>query len=259
MKATVDPAICKEEGSALRAIYEAKKKSLNLTQERIAREGLGEASQSVVSHYMRGSRALTIPTARMFAKFLEVDISAFSPRLDAIIKDKPWSASDKPPALSIGAARIDTDTRPASPAPAIEVGFYPIRGAAGQGGAITDGSEPSLEWAPSTSTEAEPGAFWVTLDSAACIDTRELRGIPRGALVLITPCREPIASGRLYLVRCPAGTESGGACVLRRIVKEEGSFMLHAMNQAYPNIPMTPEHEIIGLAVDYKAKPGLCF
>lgn len=261
MKSILDPAICKEEGKALRAIYEAKKKKLNLTQERIAREGLGEASQSAVSHYMRGSRALTIPTARTFAKFLEVEISTFSPRLDAIIKDKPWSAREKPPSISVESSTIKPEGMHAQSEADLRqnLGFYPIRGKASQIEAVTDSITTFYEQAPSASPEAECGAFWVEVDSAACIDKREMIGVPRGALVLITPYREPLIRGRLYLVQCPAVAEIGSVCLLRRIVMEEGRYVLHALNPEYPDVSMTDKHVIIGLAIDYRAKLGVFF
>jgi len=69
------------ECAALNAIYKAKKKSLGITQELIAIEGLKASSQSAASHYLTGRNALNAEAAAVFAKYLQVPIQDFSPRL----------------------------------------------------------------------------------------------------------------------------------------------------------------------------------
>ncbi len=68
-----------EDAKRLRALYESKKKSLKVTQQKIADEL--DVSQGAIGHYLTGRNALNIPAASAFARFLEVAISDFSPSL----------------------------------------------------------------------------------------------------------------------------------------------------------------------------------
>ncbi|WXL27737.1 S24 family peptidase [Ectopseudomonas mendocina] len=69
------------ECAALNAIYKSKKKSLGVTQEKIAIEGLKAKTQSAASHYLTGKNALNAEAASVFARYLQVPVSDFSPRL----------------------------------------------------------------------------------------------------------------------------------------------------------------------------------
>ncbi|NIE73030.1 LexA family transcriptional regulator [Pantoea sp. Ap-967] len=70
-----------EDSKRLKALYNQKRAELGLTQDRIAAE-LGEGvTQGAVSHFMNGRTALSIRAASVFAKALQVPVSAFSPRL----------------------------------------------------------------------------------------------------------------------------------------------------------------------------------
>lgn len=70
-----------EDSQRLKALYNAKRAELGLTQDRIAAE-LGEGvTQGAVSHFMNGRTALSLRAAVVFAKALQVPVSAFSPRL----------------------------------------------------------------------------------------------------------------------------------------------------------------------------------
>ncbi|EHK2735212.1 helix-turn-helix transcriptional regulator [Salmonella enterica] len=68
-----------EDAKRLRALYESKKKSLKVTQQKIADEL--DVSQGAIGHYLTGRNALNIQAASAFARFLEVSISEFSPSL----------------------------------------------------------------------------------------------------------------------------------------------------------------------------------
>lgn len=58
----------------LRAVWDAKKKKLGLTQQ-LAAELLGFSSQSTVNNYLSGKAALSYAVAIGFAKILEVPLS----------------------------------------------------------------------------------------------------------------------------------------------------------------------------------------
>lgn len=82
------------ECAALNAIYKAKKKELGVTQELIAIEGLKANSQSAASHYLTGRNALNAEAAAVFAKYLQVPIQDFSPRLAKEIASMAKSVSE---------------------------------------------------------------------------------------------------------------------------------------------------------------------
>jgi phage repressor protein C with HTH and peptisase S24 domain len=69
----------KDECLKLKAIYNAKKRDLELTQEKLA--DLMRMNQSSVSHYLNGINPLNTAVAAEFARILEVPVSEFSPRL----------------------------------------------------------------------------------------------------------------------------------------------------------------------------------
>lgn len=51
----------------------------------IAIDGLGAKTQSAASHYLTGKNALNIEAAIVFARYLQVPVDSFSPRLAAEI------------------------------------------------------------------------------------------------------------------------------------------------------------------------------
>lgn len=69
----------KEECLKLKAIFNAKKRDLKLTQEKLA--DLMSMNQSSVSHYLNAVNPLNTSVAADFARILEVQVSEFSPRL----------------------------------------------------------------------------------------------------------------------------------------------------------------------------------
>lgn len=69
----------KEECLRLKAIFNARKTELGLTQEKLAHAL--DMNQSSVSHYMNGVNALNAPVAAAFARILGVEVSEFSERL----------------------------------------------------------------------------------------------------------------------------------------------------------------------------------
>lgn len=74
----------KEECLRLKALFNAKKSALGLTQEKLAH--LLEINQSSVSHYLNGVNPLNAQVAAAFARILEVDVADFSERLSLEMK-----------------------------------------------------------------------------------------------------------------------------------------------------------------------------
>lgn len=87
----------RQECEALNALYKAKKKSLGLTQELIAIEGLKANSQSAANHYLLGKNALNVEAAAVFARYLQEPVESFSPRLAREIEKLAKTTSAAPP------------------------------------------------------------------------------------------------------------------------------------------------------------------
>ncbi len=88
----------RKEASALKAIYKAKSKHLNLTQEKLGIK-LGGSGQSTASNYLNAVTALNLRSAWIFAKELDVSVSEFSPSLASIIEPDQQAGDISPDLL----------------------------------------------------------------------------------------------------------------------------------------------------------------
>jgi transcriptional regulator with XRE-family HTH domain len=105
------PSDRKEECLRLKAIFNAKKASLGLTQEKLAHAL--EMNQSSVSHYLNGVNPLNASVAAAFASILQVEVGEFSERL-AQEMQKIASAVGPAQAKESNVIAIDFSGRPAS-------------------------------------------------------------------------------------------------------------------------------------------------
>lgn len=69
------------ESDRLKALFEGRKKSLGLTQKKIAAQLGSDVTQSAVSHLLNRRTALNLEAAVVFARLLKVPVSEFSERL----------------------------------------------------------------------------------------------------------------------------------------------------------------------------------
>lgn len=69
------------ECQSLKELWQAKKSSLGLTQEKVAARLGGGVTQGAVSHYLNGKNPLNLQAAVVFSQALDIPIEAFSPRL----------------------------------------------------------------------------------------------------------------------------------------------------------------------------------
>lgn len=76
-----------EDSKRLKSLYSQKRAELGLTQDKIAAELGDGVTQGAVSHFMNGRTALSLRAAAVFAKALQVPVSAFSPKLAKQIED----------------------------------------------------------------------------------------------------------------------------------------------------------------------------
>ncbi|SAI47553.1 transcriptional regulator [Bordetella ansorpii] len=110
-----------QDAARLKAIFNARKGALGLTQETLA-EHMGYANQSAVSGYFNGKSPLHIDAAIQFASWLGCRVGDFSPTLQAKIDAIAVHRSDKPPAAAVkperasdwpfSVARTDYDALP---------------------------------------------------------------------------------------------------------------------------------------------------
>lgn len=81
-----------EDSDRLKAIFQKKRATLNLTQEKLA-EGLGDGvTQGAISHFMNRRTALSLKAVALFAKMLDVKIEDISPTLARQIGDMGLTA-----------------------------------------------------------------------------------------------------------------------------------------------------------------------
>ena len=210
----------------LKALYELKKKELNLTQQ-IADEL--DISQGAVGHYLNGRNALNLQIASVFAKKLQVSISEFSPSLAKEITE-----------LSKGFDANVSNPRPYRPAPK-----YPVISFV-QAGNWTEACEPYTlseidEWYESE-VAVQGSAFWLKVEGDSMTAPTGI-SIPEGSLVLVDTGREPI-NGSLVIAKL---TETNEATFKKLVL--DGAKYLKALNPAYPAITINGNCKIIGVVV----------
>ncbi|CRL65225.1 MULTISPECIES: LexA family protein [Proteus] len=211
----------------LKALYELKKKELNLTQQQIADEL--DISQGAVGHYLNGRNALNLQIASVFAKKLQVSISEFSPSLAKEITE-----------LSKGFDANVSNPRPYRPAPK-----YPVISFV-QAGNWTEACEPYTlseidEWYESE-VAVQGSAFWLKVEGDSMTAPTGI-SIPEGSLVLVDTGREPI-NGSLVIAKL---TETNEATFKKLVL--DGAKYLKALNPAYPAITINGNCKIIGVVV----------
>lgn len=211
----------------LKALYELKKKDLNLTQQQIADEL--DISQGAVGHYLNGRNALNLQIASVFAKKLQVSISEFSPSLAKEITE-----------LSKGFDANVSNPRPYRPAPK-----YPVISFV-QAGNWTEACEPYTlseidEWYESE-VAVQGSAFWLKVEGDSMTAPAGV-SIPEGSLVLVDTGREPI-NGSLVIAKL---TETNEATFKKLVM--DGAKYLKALNPAYPVITINGNCKIIGVVV----------
>ncbi|MEZ2683851.1 LexA family protein [Proteus vulgaris] len=211
----------------LKALYELKKKELNLTQQQIADEL--DISQGAVGHYLNGRNALNLQIASVFAKKLQVSISEFSPSLAKEITE-----------LSKGFDVNVSNPRPYRPAPK-----YPVISFV-QAGNWTEACEPYTlseidEWYESE-VAVQGSAFWLKVEGDSMTAPTGI-SIPEGSLVLVDTGREPI-NGSLVIAKL---TETNEATFKKLVL--DGAKYLKALNPAYPAITINGNCKIIGVVV----------
>lgn len=211
----------------LKAIFEAKKKLLGLSQETLAeRMGMG---QSGVAQLLNGTNAINATHAAQFAKILDVKVDDFSPSLaseisimyEAILNGRQHSRVFEYPLL--------TDV---------------------QAGAFTSvnsfTASDAKEWV-STTVKASNASFWLEVSGHSMTAPPGVKpSFPEGMLILIDP-EQDVEVGDF----CVAGIFNDSEVTFKRFAWEDGRPWLEPLNPSprYQAIECNENCRIIGKVV----------
>lgn len=227
----VEAAECAE----LKAIYNARKKELKLTQDELG-ERLGGIGQSGVSHYLNGVNALNAAAAAGFARELQIPVAQFSPRLAAEI-------------ASLAAAGEPSNVGPMLQ-PHRESKDYPLISWIAAG----DRAESAVpyptgavdEWFSSAENAGTYG-YWLRVRGNS-MTANSHPSFPEGTAILIRPEGFDLISGKFYIARHKASGET----TFKQYVQDAGIGYLVPLNKDYQTVAIDGTWEIIGRVIDAK-------
>ncbi|HAH8787707.1 TPA: LexA family transcriptional regulator [Escherichia coli] len=221
------------EAQRLKAIYEAKKKELGVTQQSIA-DAL-EISQGGVGHYLNGRNALNASVAAEFARQLGVDVAEFSPSLSKEIAEMSAAASSN--------TRYAGNYSPGSKFPVISKI---------QAGAWSEAVEPyalkDVDLWLESDAHIQGDAFWLQVDGDSMTAPVGL-SIPEGTYVLFDTGREAV-NGSLIIAKLSDSNEA----TFKKLVIDGGQKYLKGLNPQWPMIPVNGNCRIIGVAIETKLR-----
>lgn len=215
-----------EDASRLKALYESKKKELEITQADIADE-LG-ISQGAVGHYLNGRNPLNLPVAAVFARILREPISSFSPSL----------AKEAELLSQVSNVKYEGPAKPR--------GSYPLISWV-SAGSWTEAVEPYTlkeidEWYDSDA-HIEGQGFWLKVQGDSMTSPVGV-SIPEGMYVLVDTGKEA-KNGNLVIAKLTDANEA----TFKKLVIDAGNTYLKPLNPQYPLIPINGNCKIIGVVV----------
>ncbi len=225
----------KRECAALNAIYKAKKKELGLSQELIAIEGLKANSQSAASHYLTGRNALNVEAAAVFARYLQVPVSAFSARLA-----KQLAQMSQPEQSNVAMT-----TQPNM------IYRYPVISWVSAGSweeavqPYPDGFSDRYEI---SDYDSKGPAFWLEVKGDSMTATTGV-SVPEGMMILVDT-EADVQPGKLVIAKLPASNEA----TFKKLVEDAGRRYLKPLNPAYKMVECDENCRIIGVAVRMTGK-----
>ena len=231
-KKTLTPAQMAD-AERLKAIYEAKKKELGITQQSIA--DMLDISQGGVGHYLNGRNALNAAAAAVFAKVLQVDVSAFSPSLAKEIS--AMSAASSANAKYVGHYSPGAK--------------YPVLSKI-QAGSWAEACEPytlkDIDLWLESDAHTQGDSFWLQVDGESMTAPTGL-SIPEGTYVLFDTGREPL-NGSLVIAKLSDSNEA----TFKKLIIDGSQKYLKGLNPQWPLTPINGNCRIIGVAVETKLR-----
>ena len=217
----------------LKALYEAKKKELGITQQSIA-DAL-DISQGGVGHYLNGRNALNTAVASVFARILGVSVADFSPSLAKDISDMTSVASEN----TSFAGHYSSGSK------------YPVISKV-QAGAWCEAVEPytlkDIDLWLESDAHIQGDAFWLQVDGDSMTAPAGL-SIPEGTFVLFDTGREAI-NGSLVIAKLSDSNEA----TFKKLVIDGGQKYLKGLNPQWPLVPINGNCRIIGVAIETKLR-----
>lgn len=211
----------------LKAIFEAKKKTLGLSQETLAEQmGMG---QSGVAQLLNGANAINTTHAAQFAKILGVKVDDFSPTLAAEI-----------------AAMFEAIANGRNHSAVFE---YPLltEVQAGSFSAVNCYmAKDAKDWV-STTVKASATSFWLEVSGHSMTAPPGVKpSFPEGMLILVDP-EQDVEAGDF----CVAGIYNDSEVTFKRFIWEDGKPWLEPLNPnpRYQAIECSENCRIIGKVV----------
>ncbi|MBX6952839.1 LexA family transcriptional regulator [Providencia rettgeri] len=217
----------KADAVRLKAIFEAKKKELGLSQ-----ESLGDAigmGQSAVAQLLNGVNAINVENAVKLAEALEVSVDDFSPLLAKEIRRMFNSVSEQK-IVSNGDRYM-----------------YPLLTKV-QAGTFTENSNSYTEkdayaWIP-TAKKASDSAFWLEVEGHSMTAPQGGRpSFPEGMLILVDP-EQDVNFGDFCIARM-----MNNEFTFKRLIREGETEYLEPLNPRFEMIPINGNCQIIGKVV----------
>lgn len=211
----------------LKAIFDAKKKELGLSQ-----ESLGEAigmGQSAVAQLLNGVNAINAENAAKLAVALDVSVDDFSPSLskeirtmfNALASQKSKSASDR------YAYPLFTK---------VQAGCFTENGSS-----YTE--RDAVDWIP-TAKKASNQSFWLEVEGHSMTAPQGGRpSFPEGMLILVDP-EEDVEFGDFCVARM-----LNDEFTFKRLIRDGGIEYLEPLNPRYDLIPFNNNCQIVGKVV----------
>ncbi|OTA21156.1 repressor [Xenorhabdus beddingii] len=223
------------DAARLKALFEAKKKQLGISQETLA-EDKGK-TQSAISHYLNGINALNLEMAVYFAKKLGVQIADFSPSLDQQARELV--------AVLDGRHTMFSD----NPNPQKQ---YPLLKWVDAGHWCEDLTSKydtgGIEKRYEAPVECSQRAFWLEVKGDSMVSANGL-SIPQGMIILVDPEVRPTAN-KLVVAKLDGEKEP----TFRQLITEGYDTFLKPLNAQYNMIPLGNHVQIIGVVVEAKVR-----
>ncbi|WP_338524864.1 LexA family protein [Erwinia aphidicola] len=222
-----------EDAKRLKALYESKKKQLNVTQYTIA-DDIG-ISQGAVGHYMNGRIALNVPMVTAFARILQVQASDISPSLAREV--------------SKYASTVDANISGFRPyVPGVK---YPVISKV-QAGAWAEACEAytlkDIDLWLESDAHIQGDAFWLEVEGDSMTAPAGV-SIPEGTFVLFDTGRDAI-NNSLVIAKLSDSNEA----TFKRLIIDGSQKYLKGLNPQWPMVPINGNCKIIGVAVETKMR-----
>ncbi|MCS2172770.1 helix-turn-helix domain-containing protein [Scandinavium sp. TWS1a] len=224
-----------EDAKRLKAIYEAKKKLLGVTQQSIADEL--DITQGAVGHYLNGRNPLNLQVASAFARMLQVPVEDFSPALSKELS-----------AIGLSSVAESNISYAGKYSPS---GKYPVISSVQAGSwceAVEAYSLKDIDIWLESDAHIQGDAFWLLVDGDSMTAPAGL-SIPEGTFVLFDTGREPI-NGSLVIAKLSDSNEA----TFKKLVIDGGQKYLKGLNPQWPLVPINGNCRIIGVAIETKLR-----